>query len=214
MTKGSSTHSCVCSSCLGPKKLLILNVNGVLCYFPPSDVLQGGARVFGRNVDKAKMEVKAGMEDAFVKAFEKIYITIWSCMKLGDLLEILPMFMPENFVNRFIFICGCEQCSKIASQISPGSHYYLKYLKHINYGCCGLPYGREDQTLLIDDELSKALQNSKWGGLFLESFRGQMLLKNKVQWLDLAFCLWPPLVGLPLAKMVQVHYDFIKYSKL
>ncbi len=50
---------------------------------------------------------------------------------------------------------------------------------------------------------------------FLESVKGQMLLMNKVQWLDLAFPLWPPLVGLPLAKMVQVHYDFmVKYSKL
>jgi len=48
-----------------------------------------------------------------------------------------------------------------------------------------LPYGKEDQTLLIDDELSKTLQNSKWSGLFqsfffLKSFRGQMLSKNKV----------------------------------
>jgi hypothetical protein len=58
-------------------------------------------------------------------------------------------------------------------------------------------------------------RNSKWSGLFLESFRGQMLFKNKVQWLDLASHLWPPLVRLPLAKMVQVHYDFVvKYCKL
>jgi hypothetical protein len=41
-----------------------------------------------------------------------------------------------------------------------------------------------------------------------------MLLKNKVHWLNLTSCLWPPLVGLPLAKMIQVHYDFmVKYSK-
>jgi len=41
-----------------------------------------------------------------------------------------------------------------------------------------------------------------------------MLSKNKVQWLGLASRLWPPLVGLPLAIMVQVHYDFmVKYSK-
>ncbi len=60
----------------------------------------------------------------------------------------------------------------------------------------------------------KVFWNSKWSGLFLESFRGQMLLKNKVKWLDLASRVWPPLVGLPLAKMVQVHYDFmVKYSK-
>jgi hypothetical protein len=49
---------------------------------------------------------------------------------------------------------------------------------------------------------------------FLESFMGQMLSKNKVQWLELASHLWPPLVGLPLAKTVQVHYDFmVKYFK-
>jgi hypothetical protein len=28
-----------------------------------------------------------------------------------------------------------------------------------------------DQTLLIDDELNKALQNSKWSGLFLKPLR-------------------------------------------
>jgi len=76
MTKGSSTRSCVRSSPLGPKKLLIINVNGVLCYFPPSVVLQGNVRLFGRNVDKAKVEVKIGMEDFLVKAFEKKFIAI------------------------------------------------------------------------------------------------------------------------------------------
>jgi hypothetical protein len=80
------------------------------------------------------------------------------------------------------------------------------------YGCCGLPYGKEYQTLLINDEPSKVLWNSKWSDFFLESFRGQMFLKNKVQWLDLASCLWPPSVGLSLAKTVQVHYDFMVKS--
>jgi hypothetical protein len=37
--------------------------------------------------------------------------------------------------------------------------------------CSGLPYGDMDQTLLIDDEFSKALRNPKWSGLFLEPFR-------------------------------------------
>jgi hypothetical protein len=32
------------------------------------------------------------------------------------------------------------------------------------YNCHGLPYGKEDQTLLIDDEPSKALWNPKWNG--------------------------------------------------
>jgi hypothetical protein len=91
-----------------PKKLLILSVNGVLCYFPPSVVLNGNVRVFGKNVDKAKVEVRVGVEDFLVKAFEKFYITIWSCMKLEDVLEVFRMFVPENFVDQFIFVWGCE----------------------------------------------------------------------------------------------------------
>ncbi len=35
------------------------------------------------------------------------------------------------------------------------------------YNRCGLPYGKEDQTLLIDDEPNNVFQNSKWSGLFL-----------------------------------------------
>jgi len=58
MTKGSSTRSRVRSSPLGPKKLLILNVNGVLCYFPPLAVLQGNARMFGRNVTRPKWKLE------------------------------------------------------------------------------------------------------------------------------------------------------------
>jgi hypothetical protein len=115
MTKGSSTHSHVHSSPLGPKKILILAINGVLYYFPPSTSLQGNARVFGRNVDKAKVEVRTGVEDFFAKTFEKNYVTIWPYMKLENMLEVLPMLMPENFVDQFFFILGCEQCSKMAS---------------------------------------------------------------------------------------------------
>jgi hypothetical protein len=58
MTKGSSTHLHVCSSPFGSKKLLIFCINGVLCYFPPLVALQGDVRLFGRNVDKAKVEVR------------------------------------------------------------------------------------------------------------------------------------------------------------
>jgi hypothetical protein len=82
----------------------------------------------------------------------------------------------------------------------------------VYYACHGLPYGKEDQTLLIDNEPSKVFQNLKWNGFFLESFKGQMLSKKKVQWLDLASHLWSTLVELPFAKIVQVHYDYmVKY---
>jgi len=87
-------------------------------------------------------------------------------------------------------------------QISLRSHNYLKDFKRMYYAYPGLPYGKEDQTLLINDEPTKAFQNLKWSGFFLKSFRGQMLSKNKVQWLDLASCLWPLLLELPIAKTI------------
>jgi hypothetical protein len=120
MTKGRSTHSRVLSSPLGLKKMLIPNINGVLCYFPPSTILQGNVRMFGRNVDKAKVEVRYGVEDFLVKTFENFYIAIWSCVKLEDVLEVLPMLMPENFMDWFVFIWGREQCSKMAIKFHQG----------------------------------------------------------------------------------------------
>jgi hypothetical protein len=103
----------------------------VLCYFPPLVIQQGNARMFGRNVDKAKVEVKARVEDFFAKALENIYVAFWSFMKLEDVLEVFPMVMPKNFIDQFIFIWGCEQCFKMVGQISLESHYYLKDMKHV-----------------------------------------------------------------------------------
>jgi len=64
--------------------------------------------------------------------------------------------------------------------------------------------------LFIDDEPSKAFQNSKCNILFVKRHK---LLKNKVQWLDLASHLWPTLVGLLLAKTISVHYEINQIFK-
>jgi hypothetical protein len=93
-------------------------------------------------------------------------------MKLEDVLEVLPMFMLESFLDQFVFIWGREQCSKTSGEVSPSTHYYLKDLKRVYYVCHGKDYGKEDQTLLIGDEPNKVFWNPKWTSLFLESFRG------------------------------------------
>jgi len=46
----------------------------VLCDFPPSAILQGNAKIFGRNVDKSKMEIKARVEDFLAKASTQLII--------------------------------------------------------------------------------------------------------------------------------------------
>ncbi len=71
-------------------------MNGVLCYFPQYVISQDNVRVFGRNIDKSKIEVRVVVEHFLVNAFQKFYIIIWSCMKLKDVLEVLPMLMPKS----------------------------------------------------------------------------------------------------------------------
>jgi hypothetical protein len=78
--------------------------------------------MFGKNVDETKMEVKVRMEKFLAMAFKKFYISIWSCMKFEDVLEILPMFMLEFFLDQFVFILGHEQCSKMFGEITLNSN--------------------------------------------------------------------------------------------
>jgi hypothetical protein len=75
-------------------------------------------------------------------------------------------------------------------QLTRSIYYYLKDLDQVHLAYTSLFFEDRDQTLLVDDELNKALQNPKWSGLFLEPFKGHELSKTKVQWLDLAsqFC--------------------------
>jgi hypothetical protein len=54
------------------------------------------------------MEVKVGVEHFLSQVFKYFYIAIWSCMKLEDVLEVLPMLMPKTFLEQFVFIWGCE----------------------------------------------------------------------------------------------------------
>jgi hypothetical protein len=60
-------------------------------------------------------------------------------------------------------------------EITPWYYYYIKDLKHMYYACRGLLYGKEDQTLLIDNEPNKVLWNRMWSGFFLESFKGNVV---------------------------------------
>ncbi len=48
----------------------------MLCYFQPLVVLEGNVRVFEKNVDKNKMEVRVGVENFLNKTFQKFHIII------------------------------------------------------------------------------------------------------------------------------------------
>jgi hypothetical protein len=69
------------------------------CYFLQFIVLQGNIWVFRRNIDKSKVKVRTGEKHFLVNTFENFYITIWSCMKLEDVLEVLPMLISDSFLD-------------------------------------------------------------------------------------------------------------------
>jgi hypothetical protein len=108
---------------LVPKNLLIISINSMLCYFPKCDILQNNLHVKGSNIDISKLEVRARVQHFLSWAFKKHYIGIWSCMLLEDVMEVLHLLMLEKFVDQFLFIFGCEQCTRILGQLT---YYYWK----------------------------------------------------------------------------------------
>ncbi len=86
-------------------------MNGVLCYFLRNVVLQGKQHVRGRNIDSTKVEVRTKVQHFFICAFKKFYIGIWSCMLIEDVMEVLTLSLLQDFIDQFVFIWGCEQCS-------------------------------------------------------------------------------------------------------
>jgi hypothetical protein len=135
-------------------------------------------------------------------------------MLIEDVVEVLTLLLLQKFIDQFVFIWGHEQCSMTSGQFRVGNYYCLKDLSHVYSTCRGLPYGKKDQTLFIDDESNNAFRNSKSIRFFWESFKRHKLSKNKVQWLDLTSRLWLALIRLPFASTVQMHFQtIIKFFK-
>jgi hypothetical protein len=59
-------------------------------------------------------------------------------MLLKDVMQVLPLLMPQIFVDQFVFIWGHEQCKRILGQFTLGTYYYLKDLKHLYFVFCML----------------------------------------------------------------------------
>ncbi len=50
--------------------------------------------------------MKARVEHFLSIAINYFYIKIWSCMKLEDVLKVLLVIIPNNFLDRFVLIQG------------------------------------------------------------------------------------------------------------
>ncbi len=92
------------------KNYLFFNVNGVLCYFSWNVILQGKQRVRGKNIDSTKVETRVRIQQFFIDALKKFHIGIWLFMLIEDVMEVLTLLLPQDFIHQFVFIWGREQC--------------------------------------------------------------------------------------------------------
>jgi len=53
-----------------------------------------------------RVKVKVGVEHFLSISINYFYIRIWSCMKLEDVLRVFPTLVPDNYLDRYIFIQG------------------------------------------------------------------------------------------------------------
>jgi hypothetical protein len=67
----------------------------------------------------------------------------------------------------------------------------------------------EDHVLLINDKPNKAICNSHYNRVFLESFKGQHLSNYNIQVMDLCLHLWLILKHLPHVLIMKKHYPYM-----
>jgi len=116
------------------KKLFILSVNCVLCYFPKCALLQGNQWKTRKNLDVSKLEICARVQHFLSWAFEHFYIVIWLCM-LEDVFEILLLLMPKTLIDQFVFVWGHEQMhynNRSIHTLSYYSNWYCTFSKSNN----------------------------------------------------------------------------------
>ncbi len=60
----------------------------------------------GRNIDRIKVEIIAGVQHFLIHAFKKFYIAIWFCMLIEDVMEVLTLLLPHNVIEQFVSFGG------------------------------------------------------------------------------------------------------------
>ncbi len=84
-----------------PQNMLIFNVNGVMCFCKGIIDVWGGG-----NIDISKVKIRVEIQNFFFWTFKNMYIVILSCMLLENVMQVLPLLMPQVFVNQFFFHLG------------------------------------------------------------------------------------------------------------
>ncbi len=138
--------------------MLILNMNGVMCYFPKCVVLQNNRCVKGSNIDISKLESRVKVQHFLSQVFENFILQfgLICCWKMWC--RFFLCWCHKHLLIKY-FIFGDVNNALGPWINSLQRHYYLKDLNCVYFACQALPHGIKHQMLFIDNKPSKALQN-------------------------------------------------------
>ncbi len=170
---------CFCSCSTTPNKMLILNVNNVICHFPQNIVLQGNCHKRGSNIDINKVKTRIRVQHFLSWTFKKMYVAIWFYMLLKDVVKVFPLLMPHICWSICFHLRMWTLLQNVGLNYCMNILFVLIDLKYVYFVCQRLAYMKEYQALLIDDEVNKAFSNSKCSGISIQSFRRHKWSKKR-----------------------------------
>jgi hypothetical protein len=54
---------------------------------------------------------------------------------IEDVMEVFTLLLPQDFIDQFVFIWGCEQCSMTSNQLKARNYYCFKDINHMYSAC-------------------------------------------------------------------------------
>jgi len=99
------------SHLIGPKKMWILSMNAVMCYFPQNVILQGNCHMRGNNIDITNGSKNWNAKFSFWIFKKQLYYNLVLYV-VKNVMILFFLSMPQTFIDQFVFIWGCEQCFK------------------------------------------------------------------------------------------------------
>ena len=201
-----------------PRKLLVLDLNGLLLYSKhigvvdkekftalyPEDIIVGRKLVSPR----------PGLHEFLEKTSREFDIAIWTSMVSSNAKRILNTFFTEEERSSLIFVYDQSHCINTGLRIAaPGQHHGWEkgaevFLKPFDKIWTSFPMFDESNTLLVDDSPYKAWTNPEWGSLHPRPFVAKCRADRDDNFL--LKILWPCLRRIAFARNVR---QYLRYNE-
>ncbi|PKA49729.1 hypothetical protein AXF42_Ash004270 [Apostasia shenzhenica] len=159
--------------CISRKKLLVLDLNGILC-----DVIFGfhGTGAAHKKVNRRSVFKRPFLDDFLTFCFETFVVGIWSSRNKKNIDGVIDYIM-GGFRNKLLFCWDQSKCTPTGFSTIEDRHkplFLKEMIKLWNKEEAGLPWEKGDympsNTMLVDDSPYKALCNPPYTAVFPFSY--------------------------------------------